>query len=391
MNLARLFLAGAMLVAQGCAGGHSGAGSPPPVPHPAVELPAVDDPPVVQVAYLSPPPGEPQVDRLLASPVLRDPEFEQEVAGWVDYWQNAATPWFPDFVRRMGSFERTVDAALAERALPPSLRFLPLIESGYNPGARSGASAVGLWQFMAGTAREHGMEVGAFVDERRDPFKSTDAAVRYLKTLHDDFGSWFLTLAAYNGGPNRARRILREQAPLAEPSDSLFWALRHHWPKETQEFVPKLVGAIRVAQNPMRYGYPAIELDPPFDFDEVVIADAATFDVLARAAEVDESEIRRLNPELYRGFTPPQSEVVLRVPRGRADQFMTNYAAVPAGERMTVVQHAVQSGETLSHVARRYGVSVADLQAANPGVRARYLRIGMTLTVPIALSRKGTG
>jgi membrane-bound lytic murein transglycosylase D len=341
----------------------------------------------VHVAYLSPPEGEERVDELLASPVMRDPEFQDAVAGWIDYWENAAQPWFPDFLRRMGAFEQTVDSALAARRLPPSLRYLPLIESGYNPGARSHASAVGMWQFMSGTAREHGMIVGAFVDERRNPFKSTDAAADYLTSLHRRFESWFLALAAYNGGPNRAQRILREQAPVAEPSDSVFWALRRHWPRETQEFVPKLVAAIIVAQDPDRYGYERPAPDLPFRYSAVRVPEATTLDVLARAAEADESEIRRLNPELYRGFTPPGREYSLRIPEGKADVFATNYAAIPPGERMTVVEHSVERGETLSHIALRYGISVRDLQAANPDVRPRYLRLGTRLTVPILLTR----
>ena len=328
-----------------------------------------------------------RVDALLASPVLRDPDFRAELDRWIDYWQNGATPWFPDFLSRMGRFEQTVDSALAARDLPESLRYLPLIESGYNPGASSHASAVGMWQFMAGTAREFGMEVGPFIDERRDPYKSTESAVGFLEELNDRFGSWFFVLAAYNGGPNRALRILREHAPLAVPSDSLFWALRQHWPRETREFVPKLVAAALVAERPQHYGYEPHVPDPPFAFDEVVVPDATTFDVLAQAAGVDEAEIERLNPELFRGFTPPQRVVALRVPVGRGGIFLENYARIPPNERMTVVEHFVADGETLSHIARRYGISIGDLQAANPEVRPRYLRVGARLTVPVMLRR----
>lgn len=367
---------------------------PPPVTPPVIHTPDIevevpDLGPAVQVAYLTPPPGEPLVDELLASPVLRDPTFGEIVDRWIDYWQNSATDWFPDFVRRMGTFEEVVDSALSERRMPPSLRYLPLIESGYNPGARSGAAAVGLWQFMAGTARERGMEVGPFVDQRRDPFLSTRAAVEFLEELNEEFDSWFLALAAYNGGPNRTRRILRENAPLAPPSDSLFWALRSHWPRETREFVPKLVGAILVAQRPEQYGYPSIESDPPFAFEEVVVPDGTTFDVLADAAETSEEEIRRLNPELYRGFTPPGEEVVIRVPEGRTEVFEAKYAQIPPDRRMTVVEHSVQQGETLSHIAVRYGVRVDEIRAANPDVRPRFLRVGTTLTIPVLLSRQG--
>jgi membrane-bound lytic murein transglycosylase D len=364
---------------------------PEPVPTPTVRLEPTSFEAVPEVVYLTPPEGEAQVDRLLASPVMRDPEFQAAVARWVDYWQGPAKPWFPDFLQRMGAFEQTVDSALSARSMPPSLRYVPLIESGYSTGARSHASAVGMWQFMPGTAREFGMEVGAFVDERRNPYVATEAAVDFLDDLNGRFDSWFLALAAYNGGPNRARRILRENAPLASPSDSLFWALRAHWPRETQEFVPKLVGAIIVAQNPQQYGYDTPVGDPPLRFDEVTVPEATTFDVLARAAEVDEEEMRRLNPELFRGFTPPGSSYTLRVPVGRAERFASNYASIPPSQRMTIVEHAVESGETLSHIARRYGVSLSDLEAANPDIRPRYLRIGANVTVPITLARGGAG
>jgi membrane-bound lytic murein transglycosylase D len=358
-----------------------------PVPPPQIQLEPVGYASLEDVGYLAPPPVERYLDPILMSPVTRDVDFQESVAWWIDYWQNAARPWFPDFLRRMGAFEQTVDSALAERSMPASLRYLPLIESGYSPGARSHASAVGMWQFMAGTAREFGMEVGAFVDERRNPYKSTEAAVAFLDELYADFDSWFLALAAYNGGPNRARRILRQHAPLAQPSDSLFWTLREHWPRETRDFVPKLVGAIIVARDPGRFGYEPVEPELPLRFDRVTVPDATTLDVLAGAAGVDEDEMRRLNPELFRGFTPPNSEYELRVPAGQSARFAANYATIPPNRRMTVVEHPVAQGETLSHIARRYGVSLADLRAANPEVRPRYLRIGTRLTVPILVGR----
>jgi membrane-bound lytic murein transglycosylase D len=372
-----------------CGGSGGDAGTLIPVPPPDVRLELTDLNPDRTVAYLAPPAGDPMVDELLASPVLRDPAFQLAVGEWIDYWENVATPWFPDVLQRMGRFEQTVDSALAERGLPPSLRYLPLIESGYSPGARSQASAVGMWQFMAGTASEFGIEVTPFVDERRNPYKSTEAAVSFLSELHGRFDSWFLALAAYNGGPNRARRILRQYAAVTPPSDSVFWALREHWPRETREFVPKLVGAIIVANDPVRHGYVRAKAHPPLRFDEVVVPDATTFDVLAKAAEVGEDEMRDLNPELYRGFTPPGRSFTLRVPEGSAAVFSENYARIPAGERMTIIEHFVASGETLSHIAERYGISVTDLQSANPDVRPRFLSIGARVTVPIMLTRGG--
>ena len=181
----------AALVASGC-GGIPVVAPPAHVAPPTIDVePAGPDELPVQ-PQLSPPELEEVVDELLASSVLRDPEFRAAVDDWIDYWRLTAAPWFPDFLRRMGQFEQTVDSALADRELPASLRYLPFIESGYSPRATSSAEAVGLWQFMEGTALGFGMQVTPLVDERRDPFKSTEAAVRFLSSLHDDFGSWFL-------------------------------------------------------------------------------------------------------------------------------------------------------------------------------------------------------
>jgi membrane-bound lytic murein transglycosylase D len=246
-----------------------------------------------------------------------------------------------------------------------------------------------MWQFMEPTARELGMEVSRLLDERRDPVRSTEAAIRFLSELREDFGSWFLALAAYNGGPNRARRILREEAPGVEPSDSLFWALRGEFPRETRDFLPKLLAAVIVAERPEEYGYERPGAVSSFRYDEVEVPDATTLDVVAFAAGVSLDEIEGLNPQLVRGMTPPGRPSTLRVPAGRGPDFEQRYADIPPEERVTFVEHRVVQGETLSHIAVRYGVRVADLQAANPGLRERYLRIGAMLTVPVAPSVRG--
>ena len=202
------------------------------------------------------------MDELLSSPVLADPEFARDVHGWIDYWTVSATRWFPGFLDRMGARGATVDSALVAGGFPLSLRYLPLIESGYDPEVTSRTGAAGMWQLMPSTARGLGLNVSDRVDERRDPAKSTDAALRYLDALHGQFGSWFLALAAYNSGPGRVRGILRRHAPDAPLSDSLFWALRGHFPRETREFLPKLYGAMWVGSRPEAYGYDAPDVRP---------------------------------------------------------------------------------------------------------------------------------
>jgi len=256
-------------------------------------------------------------DEILASPMFQDPRFVAEVRRWVTFWETRHSKWVPSYLERMTWFEGNVDAVLAEHGLPWSLRFLPVLESGYSPSAVSSASAVGLWQFMEPTAKDFGMEVTPVVDERRDPFKSTDAAAKFLGDLHDDFDSWFLALAAYNAGPERIRGILRRQAPGAEMSDSLYWAVRDHLPAETRDFVPKFLGAVFVAANPEAHGYerPAPR---PFRFDRVLVSEHTSLSAIARAADTTHDEIKRLNPQFISGVTPPRRNSYVRVPLGSA-------------------------------------------------------------------------
>lgn len=341
----------------------------------------------IEVALRDHPEVEVRIDELASTPMMSDPSFRAEVDEWVRYWGVSAAEAIPDFLGRMESYSSLVDSSLLAANLPPSLRYLPFIESGYNPRASSRASAVGMWQFMSATAGGLGMQVSPLLDERRDPQKSTAAAVEFLGDLHEEFDSWFLALAAYNGGPNRVRRVLTRYAPGTPGSDSLFWALRTHFPRETRDFVPKLFGAIAVASNPNDHGHEPAD-HPPFRFDAVTVPDATSLDVIAKAASVELEEIERLNPHFVRGMTPPGRMTGVRVPEGTGAAFTAAYALIPPNERVSFVEHRVANGETLSHIALRYGVRVTDIEAANPRVRPRSLRVGTLLTVPVAPSAR---
>jgi membrane-bound lytic murein transglycosylase D len=349
------------------------------------------------------------LDEILTSPVLSDPTFVAAVETWTRYWRRTATTWLPDFLGRMGAFQELVEPALAEARLPTSLRYLPLIESGYDPRALSRARAVGLWQFMEATARERGLEVSPLFDQRRDPVRSTEEAVGFLSELHQEFGSWFWALAAYNSGPNRVRRILLTESGSAPPTDSSFWALRARFPRETRDYIPKLVAAALVSREAVAspsggasnavlaagaQGATPLLVPtevPAFRFDVVRVPDATTLDIVARAAGVPQHDIERLNPEYLRGMTPPGRESLLRVPEGRGTAFEVAFAAIPPEERVSFIEHRVTQGETLSHIAIRYGVRVSDLEAANPGIQPRSLRVGRILTVPVAPSARRRG
>jgi membrane-bound lytic murein transglycosylase D len=283
----------------------------------------------------------------------------------------------------MTSYASLIDADISAGELPSSLRYLPIVESGYSPSARSSAGAVGLWQFMSGTAREVGLAVGPLIDERRDPVRATPKALGVLSSHRQRFGSWFLALAAYNAGPGRISGLLRRHAALAPLGDSLYVALYGVLPRETRDFIPKLLAASELARSPERYGFRP-ESGPLFRFEEVTVPDATSVDVIARAAEVSQDLIEVLNPQLLRGFTPANQETLVRVPPGRGAVFRRNYTLIPAEERVSFLEHKVASGETFGHIALRYGVPVDVLRAANPTVQPRFLQIGRWLIVPRA-------
>lgn len=351
---------------------------PPPPPEVTVDRPSLEVP---DEAIDHPDPGP--RDPILDSPWTLHPDFDSEVHRWIDFWTGQEGSWFPVYLERMSVYSTVVDEALARRGLPSSLRYLPLIESGYAPTAVSRVSAVGLWQLMAPTARGSGLRVGSLVDERRDPVHATEVATAYLADLHERFGSWFMALAAYNAGPTRVARVLERHAPGVEPSDDLFWRIRPHLPRETRDFVPRLVAAARVASDPAAFGVESPRLLDPLAWDDVTVPDATSLDVVAAAAGVDEDLIAALNPHVLRRVTPRGVETRLRVPAGKGARFRREYAKVPADERVTITEHVVARGETLWGIARRYGVSLSVIEEANPSVRPERLMPGHTLMVPL--------
>ncbi|WP_420438968.1 LysM peptidoglycan-binding domain-containing protein [Candidatus Palauibacter sp.] len=312
-------------------------------------------------------------------------EMNERVASWVHYFQTAIGDRFATYLGRKIRYEPMIRRKLREAGLPQDLIYLSLIESGMNPNAYSRASAVGLWQFIAGTGRQYGLEISYWMDERRDPEKATDAAVRHLKDLYDEFGSWYLAAAGYNGGPNRVRRGLRT-VPGAT-----FWDLadRRLLLRETRDYVPKIIAAAMIGHDPARYGFPDPEGETIPEHVKVRVPDATSFDVLAEVAGTDEETINLLNPEFPRDVTPPHREVEVRVPVEGAARFAARYAAVPADERVTWTFHTVQSGHTLGWIGQQYGVSVAALRAANGNLNPRRLQLGQQLVVPRSARASG--
>ncbi len=312
-------------------------------------------------------------------------EMNERVQSWVHYFQTAIGERFATYLGRKTRYEPMIRRKLREAGLPQDLIYLSLIESGMNPNAYSRASAVGLWQFISGTGRQYGLEISYWIDERRDPEKATDAAVRHLKDLYEEFGSWYLAAAAYNGGPNRVRRGLRT-VPGAT-----FWDLadRRLLLRETRDYVPKIIAAAMIGHDPARYGFPDPQRETMPEYAKVHVPDATSFDVLAEAAGTDEETINLLNPEFPRDVTPPNRGVEVRVPVEGAARFAARYAAVPADERVTWTFHTVQRGHTLGWIGQQYGVSVAALRAANGNLNPRRLQIGQELVIPRSARASG--
>jgi membrane-bound lytic murein transglycosylase D len=326
----------------------------------------------------------------------------ERVEDWIDFLKGRNGERTQLWLERSGKYGPMIQAELRSRGMPQDLLYLALIESGFSPTARSKAAAVGLWQFIEETGRRYGLEVSAEVDERRDPLKATQAALGYLQDLHDRFGSWYLAAAAYNTGENRVDRILRERAGGARGDDSLFWQIAPYLPKETRDYVPLMLAAAHIAKTPADYGFEALEYQDALDFDAVWVPGETTLGGVARAAGVADEVINDLNPHLIRGKTPSGRGWAVRIPSGQSERFAAAFPAIYREERIRLAQarqtappvlaaagvkHTVKRGETLSHLAARYGVSVASIQAANGGIRPTRVRAGQTLIVPGATSR----
>ena len=312
----------------------------------------------------------------------------RRVLAYLEFFQVDARDRFAIWLSRLSRYEGMIRERLRAKGLPEDLVYLTLIESGLSNSAVSRARAVGMWQFVSGTGRLYGLTVDPWIDERRDPYKATDAAVNYLSDLVQKLGSVYLAAAAYNAGEGKITRGVRHLP--GGPSDSLtdetFFQLadRRYLRRETRDYVPKLIAAALIAKQPARYGFTDIPRTPPLQFDEIRVPDATGLDVLARLADTTTAALLELNPQFVRGVTPPGREVTVRVPRGAGTRTAERFDTLPATSRITFVDHYVTRGQTLSDIAKQYRVSVTMIQGANPTLRARTLHVGQRLVIPMS-------
>ena len=299
---------------------------------------------------------------------------------WLTYFQTRGRARFSMYLSRSGRYEPMMRAILRDTGLPEDLVYISLIESGFSAKAYSRSHASGLWQFIPGTGRRYGLRIDYWVDERRDPILSTKAAAAHFDDLYNEFGSWYLAAAAYNGGPNRVRRSIRRSGTRD------FWTLsrRRFFRRETRNYVPKLLAAALIAKEPAKYGFEDIRRASPMIYDIVQVPDATSLDVIALAAGVPLEDVVELNLQLLRAVTPPGEQYRVRVPVGSKYTFANNYEKIAPEDRVTWVMHVVRRGETLGKIARAYRSTVPAIREANEGVNPRRLKVGQRLVIPRA-------
>jgi membrane-bound lytic murein transglycosylase D len=330
---------------------------------------------------------EKDLDKAVEQPKeRRHLQFSNEVVNhpkvrhFINYYSNTGKASFQILLARSGKYMPMIAKVLNDEGLPEELGYLALLESQFIVNTTSRNGAVGLWQFVATTARQYGLRIDRWIDERRDPVKSTRAAAAYLKELHAYYGRWFLATAAYNAGQGTIDKALQQSGAKD------FWSIKAKakLSEETRNFVPKFVAIALIASDPAAYGLDAIRYEAPLNYEEVELQEPMKLAAVAELAEIEVSRLEDLNPALLRDSTPP-GEFGFRVnlPAGKAAIYLAK-GHERTFEKQTapihVVTHEVKRGETLFSIARLYGLTVRRLMEFN-GLKTSQISIGQKLRI----------
>jgi membrane-bound lytic murein transglycosylase D len=277
-----------------------------------------------------------------------------------------------------------MERILMEEGVPLDLVFLAQAESAFLPRAISSAKARGIWQFISSRGAEYGLRQTWWIDERSDPEKSTRAAARHLSDLYEEFKDWNLAMAAYNAGPVRVANALKKTG------STTFWELvdKKALPKETMNYVPTVLAMAIIGRDPENYGF-NVEPNDPLETERVPLSKATDLRVIAEAIGVHVDSLKDLNPQVLRWTTPPDdSEFELILPKGYSDKFNEKVASLPESERVLWRHHEVLKGETLSVIAKKYGLTVNDLTQANNISVQKPLQVGQAILIPMSGAAK---
>ena len=284
-----------------------------------------------------------------------------QVAGYITYFSGRGRGTFERAFSRSGRYHDMIVATLKQEGVPQDLIYLAQAESGFHPHAVSRVGARGIWQFMASRARGYGLSHNMWVDDRQDPEKSTRAAARHLKDLYNQFGDWYLAMAAYNSGPGTV------QAAVKRTGYADFWELyrRNVLPKETRNYVPIILAVTIMTKNPSQYGLDSVVMEHPADYDIVTVNYPVDLRLVAECVSSTASELQDLNPSLLRMTTPRTGKFELHLPAGTKEEYETAIASIPPDMRLWWRYHTVHPGDTLASLARNYHTTAKSILAAN--------------------------
>ena len=350
---------------------------------PEAETPASDPDPGLKEAVEVVPLSGPELKAELARVVNAETgaifdfpiDLNDKVLAWVHEFTTTKRGFMERTLSRGTRYLPMIRQIFAEERVPQDLAYLAVIESGYLNAAHSYAKAVGMWQFMRATGRIYGLKGNAWLEERRDPVKSTRAAARYLRRLYEISGDWYLALVGYNAGPLTTERAIQNLGTRN------FWDMhRSKWLRtQTKNYVPEMCAAVLVGRFPEKYGL-SIEQLPPYVYETVEVERMTSLPVLARFAGADVDALRELNPELLRATTPP-GRYELRVPPGTSGTTARALARIPANQLLDFKTYKVKKGDTLARLAIKFKVGPEDLLAANDLTKAQF-RAGRVIKVP---------
>ncbi len=327
-----------------------------------------------------------RLEILTADQPKKEPEFDipivinARVEQFIQYFQTTARKVFSNWLSRSGKYIPFMRNLLREHGLPEDLVFMALIESGFSPYAYSRMKASGPWQFIYLTGKKYGLRVNWWIDERRDPEKSTIAAAKYLKDLYDMFECWYLAAASYNAGEGKIANAVRRY----KTED--FWELTkyRYLKRETKDYVPQMIAAALIAKDPEKYGFFGLEYQDPLQYEIVVVPEAVDLALIAKACEISVEELKELNPELLRWCTPPDSpDYEIKIPWGKKELFLQNFEALQPVQKFQFKTHVVKKGDTLSTIAKSYRVDMQPLFEINRLAKNSRLSVGMHLLIPL--------